>query len=284
MKLRTFAATAVMTAALSGLSPARISAQSPAAPHQDPLAVERNRLNAEQTREQLRDLLRDYPSPLGQVLRLDPTLMSNPGYLATYPGLAAYLAQHPEVAHNPAYFLGDPGYGFQDPRRRTVDAVEESLAGLAFFLFFMTALGVATHVGRSILEHRRWMHAMRVQTDTHTKLVDRLSSNEELMAYIQSPVGQRFLSSPSASVESDRLNNMYSPASRILTAVQIGVVATCAGTGLWIAKARVIEEVAQPLHVISVLAIALGIGFVVSAFLSYGLSEQMGLMKRRTNE
>jgi hypothetical protein len=35
--------------------------------------------------------------------------------------------------------------------------------------------------------------------------------------------------------------------------------------------------------VIAVLAIALGIGFVISAFLSYGLSEQMGLMKRSTN-
>ena len=283
MKLRTFAVTAVMTAALSGLSPATISAQAPAAPRQDPVVVERNRLNAEQTREQLREVLSDYPAPLAQVLRLDPTLMSNPGYLATYPGLAAYFAQHPEVAHNPAYFLGE-GYGHQDPHRRTVDAIEESLAGLAFFLFFMTALGVAMHVGRSILEHRRWMHAMKVQTDTHTKLVDRLSSNEELMAYVQSPIGQRFLSSPSVSVEPDRLSSMSTPASRILTAVQIGVVATCGGAGLWIAKARVIEEVAQPLHVISILAIALGIGFVISAFLSYGLSEQMGLMKRRTNE
>jgi hypothetical protein len=84
-------------------------------------------------------------------------------------------------------------------------------------------------------------------------------------------------------IESDRWNGVAPPVSRILTSLQIGVVAACGGTGLWIAKARVIEEVAQPLHVIAVLAIALGIGFVVSAFLSYGLSEQMGLTKRSSN-
>jgi hypothetical protein len=283
MKLRRLVTTLFMTAALSGLSPARISAQNPGQARQETAFVERTRVNAEQAREQLRDLLNDYPSSLGQVLRLDPTLMSNPAYLAPYPALAAYLAQHPEVAHNPAYFLGEARFSTPDPQRRTVEAIQESLAGLAFFLFFMTALGVATHVGRSILEHRRWMHAMKIQTDTHTKLVDRLASNDELMAYINSPVAQRFLSSTPVSVESDRLGNVAAPVSRILTSMQIGVVATCGGTGLWIAKARVIEEVAQPLHVIAVLAIALGIGFVISALLSYGLSEQMGLMKRSTN-
>ena len=124
---------------------------------------------------------------------------------------------------------------------------------------------------------------MKIQIDTHTQLVLRLLSNDELMAYSKSPVAQRFLSATPVSVQSDRLGNVGAPISRILTSLQIGVVAACGGTGLWIAKARVIEEVAQPLHVIAVLAIALGIGFVISAFLSYGLSEQMGLMKRSNN-
>ena len=270
-----------MTAALSGLSPARMSAQGPGAGRQDPQVIER--ISAEETRQRFRDLMRDYPPTLSQVLRLDPSLMTNPAYLAPYPGLAAYLSQHPEVLHNPSYFIGDANYASSEPRRQTIDAIQESMAGLAFFIFFMTALAVAMHIGRSVLEHRRWMHAMKIQTDTHTKLVDRLTSSDELMAYIQSPVGQRFLSSTSVSVESDRPQSIGAPLSRILTSIQIGIVATCGGTGLWIAKNRMIEEVAQPLHVISILAIALGIGFVISALLSYGLSEQMGLMKRSTN-
>ena len=227
--------------------------------------------------------MRGYPPTLSQVFRLDPSLMANPEYLAPYPGLAAFLAQHPEILHNPAYFIGDARVGVDEPRLQTMQAIQEAMAGLAFFLFFMTALGVAIHIGRSVLEHRRWMHAMKVQTDTHTKLLDRLSTNEELMAYIQSPVGQRFLMATPVAIDADGRHGVAAPVSRILTSVQIGVVAACGGTGLWIAKARVIEEVAQPLHVIAILAIALGIGFVASAFLSYGLSEQMGLMKRSSN-
>lgn len=285
MTLRKLAATALMTAALSGLSPARLAARSqaqsqPAAAAPPPQVVER--VSAEETRERFQELLRDYPPSLREVLRLDPSLMLSQGYLAPYPRLAAYLAQHPEVAHNPSFFVGQSRIDMGDPQRRRIEAIEEALAGLAFFLFFMTALGVATHVGRSILEHRRWMHAMKIQTDTHTKLVDRLATNEELMAYLQSPVGQRFLTATPPAPDL-RAGAGAAPVSRILTSLQIGVVAACGGTGLWIAKSRVIEEVAQPLHVISVLAIALGIGFVASALLSYGLSEQMGLMKRSTN-
>jgi len=278
MRLRTVVATLFMTAALSGVSPARIAAQA-AAPRSEDQSTER--VSAESTRQQFREVMREYPPALTQVFRLDPSLMANPGYLTPYPRLATYLAQHPEILHNPAYFIGESRA--DEPRLQTMQAVQEAMAGLAFFLFFMTALGVAIHIGRSILEHRRLMHAMKVQTDTHTKLLDRLSTNEELMAYIQSPVGQRLLSSTPVAMESDRRHGVAAPVARILTSVQIGVVAACGGTGLWIAKARVIEEVAQPLHVIAILAIALGVGFVVSAFLSYGLSEQMGLMKRSSN-
>lgn len=291
MKLRTLVATVFMTAALSGLSPARMAAQSATA--RDRVAAQAaaareatvlERVNAEETRQRFRDLLNDYPPSLREVLRLDPSLMTNQNYLAPYPALAAYITQHPEVTHNPAFFVGDPRFTVQEPQRRTIEAIEESLAGLAFFLFFMTALGVAIHVGRSILEHRRWMHAMKIQTDTHVKLVDRLSSNDELMAYIQSPVGQRFLTSAPVSIEPEqRMGNLTAPLNRILLSIQIGVVAACGGTGLWIAKNRVIEEVAQPLHVISILAIALGIGFVVSALLAYGLSEQMGLLHKKSS-
>jgi hypothetical protein len=280
MRLRTLVATVFMTAALSGLSPARMAAQSPA-PARETTVLER--VNAEETRQRFRDLLNDYPPSLREVLRLDPSLMTNQNYLAPYPALAAYISQHPEVTHNPAFFVGDPRFTVPEPQRRTIEAIQESLAGLAIFLFFTIALAVATHVGRSILEHRRWMHAMKIQTDTHVKLVDRLSSNDELMAYIQSPVGQRFLTSAPVSIEPERMGSLAAPLNRILLSIQIGVVAACGGTGLWIAKNRVIEEVAQPLHVIAILAIALGIGFVVSGILAYGLSEQMGLLNKKSS-
>src|SRR5215813_7527763 len=190
MTLRTLVATFFMTAALSGLPPVRVAAQQPApararqadqAAQPDPA----DRTDAPTTRERLREMLNEYPPSLRQVLALDPTLMLNAGYMAPYPRLAAYLAQHPEIPRNPSYFLGEARFTPQEyNRRQTVDAIQETLAGLGVFLFLVTALSLATHVGKSILEHRRWMQATKIQVEAHSKLVDRLTSNEELMAYV----------------------------------------------------------------------------------------------------
>src|SRR5205823_8271480 len=61
--------------------------------------------DAEELRQQLERLLDQYPPSLARVLRLDPTLLTNPSYLQPYPALATFIQQHPEVPHNPAYFL-----------------------------------------------------------------------------------------------------------------------------------------------------------------------------------
>ena len=47
-------------------------------------------------------ILDAYPPGLGRVMRLDPTLMTNATYLASYPNVAAFLSQHPDVPRNPA--------------------------------------------------------------------------------------------------------------------------------------------------------------------------------------
>jgi len=62
--------------------------------------------SASQTREELRDILREHPPQLASVLKLDPTLLTNQTYLATYPDLTQFVAQHPEVSHNPGYYFG----------------------------------------------------------------------------------------------------------------------------------------------------------------------------------
>src|SRR5262245_8615593 len=61
--------------------------------------------NARLTRDQLHRYLSQYPPSLEKVLQLDPSLVQNPEYLAPYPALAQFLSQHPEISHNPSYFL-----------------------------------------------------------------------------------------------------------------------------------------------------------------------------------
>src|SRR3954454_12313667 len=71
--------------------------------------------DSQETREAFHSTLRRYPTEVSRVLKLDPSLMTNQSYLATYPALAAFLSQHPEIAHSPAFFLNNV-YTGEDPR------------------------------------------------------------------------------------------------------------------------------------------------------------------------
>src|SRR5512136_3120267 len=105
--MRPVPAAALAMALLAGLTPAPAAAQNPrpanraSAPEQPPPAAVRPNTNWGETQGQLFQVLQQYPPTLGQVLRLDPTLLTNQAYLEPYPALAAFLNQHPEIAHNP---------------------------------------------------------------------------------------------------------------------------------------------------------------------------------------
>lgn len=272
---------------LAALPAAGAAAQAKAAPPRAAEAVPApvvDEQTARETRDRLRQILEQYPPSVGQVLRLDPSLLAKSDYMSAYPTLAAYVAQHPEVGHNPVFFLGAPYGGSQqysDSRSHTVNAIENVFVGLEVLLGIVTAILTLAWLARAAIDHRRWLRATKIQTDAHTKIVDRLSSNEDLLAYMQSPTGQRFLTAslgvPSAADVAPP-HVVGAPFNRILWSVQAGIVVAVAGLGLWIAKNGVIEEAAQPMLVVSILAMALGIGFVVSAFASYALSRQLGLV------
>jgi hypothetical protein len=238
---------------------------------------------ARDTRERLREIFEQYPPSVAQVLRLDPSLLTKPDYLAPYPTLATYLAQHPEVAHNPAFFIGGnfSGPQYRDSRSQAMNAIENVFIGLEVLLGIVAGMFAIVWLARAAIDHRRWLRATKIQTDAHNKIVDRLSSNEDLLAYTQSTIGQRFLtvSLGSAAIADAAPQIVSAPFNRILWSVQAGIVLTAAGLGLWFAKTGVIDEVAQPLQVVSILAVALGIGFVASAFASYALSQKLGLVQ-----
>jgi hypothetical protein len=285
-----------MTALLSGLPPVAFGAQArpaqparPAAEAPPPAPPQQvfDDQNAQQTRDRLREVLSQYPPSVGQVLRLDPSLLTRSDYIATYPALAAFLAQHPAIAHNPSYFLGMvrfTGGGYSDTpesaRTEGLRVIRDTFEGLFFLLGVCFVVGMIAWLSRSVIEYRAWLRASKVQTEAHTKVLDRLTSNEDVLAYAQSPVGQRFLSSTSMSMTSDfGARAVGSPVSRILWSVQIGIVLALGGVGLLIAKNSIMDEAAQALYVVAVLAIALGIGFALSAVAAYALSRQLGVIE-----
>src|SRR5438552_15296771 len=242
--------------------------------------------NARETRDRLREVLNQYPPSVAQVLRLDPSLLSRPEYLGNYPALAAFLAQHPAITHNPTYFLGGTNggqfYVQEVPRTEGYRAIRDTFMSLFFLLGFASVVALVGWLARSAIEYRAWLRASKVQTEFHTKLVDRLTSNDDVLAYMQSPVGQKFLTSTTMATGLTA-RTMGSPVGRILWSVQIGIVLALGGVGLYIARSNVIDEAAQALAVVAELAIALGVGFVMSALVAYALSRQLGLIEPHTS-
>src|SRR5215831_19682463 len=144
--------------------------------------------NAPQTQQRLQELLQQYPPTLGRVLALDPTLLNNDGYLQAYPQLDTFLAQHPEIAHNPSYFfdqqlreLSRRQYDYNEPRLAVIRTLDGALGGLAFLIGFITVVLTIAWIVRSLMEHRKWQRASKTHVETHTRLMERLTSNDELI-------------------------------------------------------------------------------------------------------
>ena len=237
---------------------------------------------AEETRRELEELLRQFPPALPRILRLDPSLLGNQAYLQPYPALAAYLAQHPEIAHNPGYFFAEYEQNWGDPRNRmtpqerAIDMWRSTIEAFSIGLIVMAIAGGVLWLIKTLIDQRRWTRLSKIQMEVHSKLMDRFSNNEDLLAYIQTPSGKRFLESAPIPLESPKAIN--APLGRILWSAQAGAVATVLGLGVIAVSRNTFEEIAGPLLGFGVVILALGLGFVVSALLAYVLTRRFGLL------
>jgi hypothetical protein len=231
-------------------------------------------LSATQTREELRAMLRNYPPQLATVLRLDPTLLTNQTYMATYPDLTQFLTQHPDVIHNPSYFLG--GGGDDDSSEGGYRVWREIGGDIAGFSVFLIITGVLIWMIKTLIEQRRWNRLSAIQTEVHSKLLDRFTSNEELLAYLQTPAGKKFLESAPIPLEAGP-RPMSAPVGRIFWSLQAGLILIAAGIGFDLVSKRFPAPGSAGLYGVGVIALFVGVALVISAGVFYGLSKRFGL-------
>lgn len=237
--------------------------------------------SANETRQELHELLNDHPPSVREVLQRDPGLLTNESYLAAYPRLAAYVRAHPEIGRAPVFYLGAP------ERDRAPESPSlwmwRELTGMISVgaVFLGLGLGLAWLV-RTVLDHRRWQRVSRVQVDTHTKILDRITTSEDLRAYIDSPAGRQFLESAPIALDGTSAP-IAAPVNRILWSVQAGVVALFSGIALSLVGkiGPIVPGEGQPLQVLGILLAAIGAGFLVSAGISYVLSRHLGLLQSK---
>jgi hypothetical protein len=261
----------------------RPAAQAPAQPnavYADP------EISAERIRERLNEVLQRYPRTVPRILRLDPRLLSDADYMANYPAIQQFIAQYPDVVRNPEYYFAE--YSVYYNERETRDARQQALDMMRnwveMFMVFVIVVAVSIavlYLLKSLVDHRRWLRMTRTQTEVHSKLLDRFASSEELLAYMKTPAGARFLESAPISLEAGPSGRAAVPApvSRILWSVQAGIVLLMGGAALLVGRTWTeFVEVQTMLAMMGTFGAFIGIGCIVSAGAAWTLSKRLGLM------
>jgi hypothetical protein len=137
----------------------------------------------------------------------------------------------------------------------------------------ISACGMIGWIAWVIFSSIRRYKVAKFQAEVQAKLLERFDSNQSLLAYVETEAGKGFLKA--LAVE------QTTPYGRILNGVQAGIVLTVFGAAL-LALRGTVEDAGQALHVFGVLAIALGIGFLLAAGASYWLSRSFGSFERES--
>lgn len=227
-----------------------------------------------QVREQLSRLLYRHPDELWMILKLDPALMTNAAFMSGYPEVQEFVAEHPEILRNPRFYLSQ----FRSPAQSqsVLDDIFEMLA--VFGGVGLTVAALAWLI-RTLIEQRRWRQLSRTQSEVHNKILDRFSTNEQLLEYIRTPAGTKFLESAPIPLHVERQVGGRAPApvARILWSVQIGVVVAIAGLGMLLLSLVFGEDSSQELLALGAIGLCVGAGFLASAAVSLKLSRRLGL-------
>ena len=248
------------------------------------------------TQSELIHLLRLSPT-LTTVVSHDPSLLSNQEYVAkNNPQLAAFLAEHPEVARNPDFYLfshlkhenGQPDetleravwpdvYRSQNPPS-SFDRVWSDMVPLIAFGCGLVAIIL---LARMFIDNRRWSRIFKMQSDVHGRLIERFTNNQELAAYMETEAGRKFLEAAPIPVEFEQKPRVPSAVARIMTPLQAGIVMVLLGLGL-LSLQQAGPDTQEPMRVLGTLVLAPGIGFIISAGVSWLLAWRLGLMPEGT--
>jgi len=243
------------------------------------------------TQEQLMALLRVSPQ-LANVVSSDPSLLSNVDYVShSNPELAQFLTQHPEITRNPSFYLfqelrqpGQKSYDILEPKegferhdgdtRPVSDRLMQDIAPiLALAIFALATMWLV----RVLIESRRWKRVFTEQSAIHGKLIDKMANSQELLGYMETDAGKRFLEATPITMESGS-QRMPNVVSRILSTTQVGVVMTLLGAGLLGLRNSVGSDGGTAMLVLGIVTLMPGLGLMLSAGLTWVMARKLSLI------
>ena len=143
-------------------------------------------------------------------------------------------------------------------------------------LFFM--IGYVVWVLANTWSRR---NRLKLVTEFHSKLLDKLGSVKDFGEFVQTEAGARFMADLGAEPA-----GIGGPHERILRAAQLGTVLVCLGIGLLMLSffsPTLAGRGREAFNAVGTIALSLGVGFVISAAASYRLSGRLGLLSRASD-
>ena len=287
--LTIIAVSALLMGTAGAAQPRAQKADAPPVPSTAPTPNDRD---VAETQSELIRLLRLSPT-LTTVVSHDPSLLSNQEYVArNNPQLAAFLAAHPDVARNPDFYLfshlkhtdGSPDEALERAvwpdeyrERPGPSAFDRVWDGFIPLLAFAIALIAILWLARVFVENRRWNRIFKMQSDVHGRLIEKFTNNQELAAYMQTEAGRKFLEAAPIPVAFEQNQRVPSAVARVLTPLQTGIVMVLLGIGL-LSLQHAGPDMQMPMRILGTVVLMPGIGFIISAGVSWLLALKLGLM------
>ena len=148
------------------------------------------------------------------------------------------------------------------------------MADAVFFLTFFPLIGFVVWTAATTWQRRQ---RVKLLTDFHTRLLDRLGSLESFSEFLQTPAGTRFMETLSAEPAP-----AGGPSDRIMRALQSGMVLLSLGVGLLVVARYTATDVHDAVIVVGAIALSLGMGFLLSSAASYRVAASLGLLRPAT--
>lgn len=139
-------------------------------------------------------------------------------------------------------------------------------------LLILSALVTIGWVAWVVAVNARRHRTNQLQSELHTKLLDKLGTSQELLAYLETDAGQRMVRS---------VGDQADPAGRVLGAMHTGVVLAALGVGFLVCEGSLPGASSTGVFMaLGIIAISLGAGFLISSGISYAFSKAWGLLGR----
>jgi hypothetical protein len=282
------AAVLAIGAAAPALSHAQTTPQKPAA-----IAAAPSEQEVAETQKQFLKLLRLSPA-LTSVVARDPSLLSDPAYVErNNPELAQFMAAHPDIAKSPEYYLfghlSETGDDREQALERTVwpnlvpqrdhqSSAAELADKMIPMVIVVTIFGALVLIAKFIFESRRWSRTFKMQSEVHSRLIDKFSTSQELAAYMETEAGKRFLEAAPISTGASAGPYVPNVVARVLTPLQIGLVMVLLGIGFLLLRNVGGEDTVESMMITGTVMLMPGIGFILSAAATWAVAHRLGLM------